>query len=155
MANLSDMMSETATQLGGRPMATREDNVSCAETDGSTLFYSGSFMSALESHAGSDGVRFVVAHELGHQIGGMEIGGHAGEFMADAYAARALAQSGGDFSAIASVFSFLGEDGSSETHPSNGARLERARIAYNNERAELGEVKIPKRVSKGDRDLAI
>lgn len=157
MANLSDMMSETAKQMGGRPMAVQSDDVSCAETDGSTLFFSSAFMSSLESHAGSDGVRFVVAHELGHQVVGMDVGGHAGEFAADAFAARALAHAGGNFSAIASVFGFLGESDAS-THPSNSARVAAARTAYVNARAELGEVSETKKTTGNkshERDLAI
>lgn len=158
MANLGDMMAETANEMGGRALSMRSDDVECAETDGATLFYSHGFMSSLENAAGSDGVRFVVAHELGHQVAGMEIGGHAGEFMADEFAARALARSGGDFSAIASVFSFLPDSGGSESHPSNGSRIARAREAFVNARAENCEYReTAKPVANRDHehDLAI
>lgn len=157
MANLSELMSESAHQLGGTPMAVQVDNVNCAETDGSTLFYNSQFMSDLESAAGTDGIRFVVAHELGHQVGGMEQGGHSAEFMADAFAARALAQSGCQFSAIEKVFSFLGP-GVSDSHPSSSSRIAHASTAFTNARYDLAgtsDVETPAKSNMHEHDLAI
>jgi hypothetical protein len=157
MANLSELMSETAHQLGGTPMAVQPDNVNCAETDGSTLFYNTRFMSDLESAAGTDGVRFVIAHELGHQVGGMEVGGHSAEFMADDFATRALAQSGAQFSAIEKVFSFLGPGGS-ESHPTSSSRISRASAAFTNARDDFAgptEIEKPQKSNMHEHDLAI
>lgn len=138
MANLSELMTDSARKMGASPMGMQADDVECAETDGKTLFYNHQFMADLEGAAGSDGVRFVVAHELGHRVGGMEVGGHTGEFMADEYAARCLARSGASFASISAVFSFLGSDSSAE-HPSSSSRVEHAHKHFVNAKEELAE----------------
>lgn len=157
MANLGEMMGETVRDMGGTALQFTVDRVENAETDGRTMFYNPSFFSNLEAAAGADGVRFVLAHELGHQVNGMEMGGHAGEFAADEFAVRALARAGAKFSAIASVFSFLGGD-ATESHPSSSARETRAYSVYKNARAELAEIEPVEQPSRSigiDLDLAI
>lgn len=152
--NVTEMMDDAALQLGATPMRIKSDDVTGAETDGSTMFYDPGFMSQVQSAAGEDGVRFIVAHELGHQVGGMYVGGHAGEFMADDYAARALARMGASFSAIESVFSFLNAN-ESKSHPSSSARLSNARKAYMDEPRLIEMNDTPKPVSRETADLAI
>jgi len=135
-ADITSLISETAGQMGAVPMAASAEDVNCAETDGQTLFYNSSFMSQIESVGGEDGVRFVVAHEMGHQLGGMDNGGHEGEFMADEYATRCLVQMGADFESISGVFGMLHSMNptGSETHPAAGSRLHRAEQIFHGER---------------------
>ncbi len=157
MANLGEMMTETTRAMGGTPLALTTDTVENAATDGASLFYNPSFFSQLESAAGDDGVRFVIAHELGHQVNGLSMGGHAGEYAADAFAARALARAGGNFAAISSVFTFLGGE-ACDSHPSSSSRMSRAHAAFVNARAELWESDHQERPARQvgyDRDLAI
>src|SRR5262249_20892669 len=90
------MMKDAAESMDVAPMTiVSGSHIQNAETDGSTLFYNEEFMSSLAVSAGEDGVRFVVAHELGHQLHGMGNSGHEAEYMADEYAAQHLAQIGG------------------------------------------------------------
>lgn len=160
MANLKDLMEETAEHMGARPLTPQVGAYSgTAETDGESFFYDAHFMQHIESLAGEDGVRFVVAHEMGHQVGGMHNGGHDGEFMADEFAARAMASMGADFDAIASVFSFLDAPGS-ETHPSTSSRSSRARGVYQAARGEAladeadwDDSADKKKLKERDRDL--
>lgn len=136
MADISKLINETAAHMGATPMNAESADVNCAETDGHTLFYNTSFMSQIESVGGEDGLRFVVAHELGHQVGGMDNGGHAGEFMADEFATRCLVEMGADFESISGVFGMLHgmNPHGSETHPAAGSRSMRAQTVFENER---------------------
>ena len=152
--NVNEMMDDAAFQLDATPMRIKSDDVSGAETDGSTMYYDPGFLSQVQSAAGDDGVRFIVAHELGHQVGGMYVGGHAGEFMADEYAARAMARMGASFGAIESVFGFLNAS-ESKSHPSSSARLANARRAYLDEPRLIEMDDSPRSVSRETADLAI
>lgn len=134
MANLDLLVGEAAEDMGAVPLVMRAEDVPYAETDGSSMFYNPSFMSDVENHAGEDGVRFILAHEMGHQVGGMDNGGHGGEFMADEYAARCLARMGASFESIANVFSMLNSPGS-ETHPASSARASHAERVFREERS--------------------
>ena len=135
-ADITKLIDETAAHMGAVPMAASAEDVNCAETDGQTLFYNSSFMSQIESVGGEDGVRFVVAHEMGHQVGGMENDGHAGEFMADEYATRCLVEMGADFDSIKGVFGMLHgmNPTGSETHPAASARASKAEQLFHSER---------------------
>ncbi len=136
MKDMKELMRETAETMGAVPLAVTPDNVSCAETDGATFFYSSSFMNEIEAAGGEDGVRFVLAHEMGHQVGGMDNGGHEGEFMADEFATRALAQMGADFESIQGVFAKLEGMRSEEspTHPMPRSRLTRSQQIFQQEK---------------------
>lgn len=71
----------------------RSDLSRAVEIDGHWRRDSRPIMDNLETAAGADGVRCAVAHELGHQVGGMGIEsheGHEGEYLADAYGAYGM-----------------------------------------------------------------
>jgi hypothetical protein len=146
MSTIEGLMHEMAGVMGATPLAAKSDNVNCAETDGKTFFYNPEFMARIETAGGEDGVRFVLAHEMGHQVGGMENDGHAGEYMADELATRALAQMGADFDGIAGVFGELDKlnPHGTETHPAASVRKAQAHNVHR---------KAPKELEAEDDDL--
>ena len=151
--DLDELALETAKEMGATPMDVKTDDIQGVETDGKSLFYNPYTMSRIGTAGGDDGLRFVVAHELGHQVGGMDVGGHKGEFMADDYAARALARAGGDVKGISGVFSVITE---SPTHPSVRDRESRAMKAFREEPKGLDDVTMHKPTgTKEVGDLAI
>src|SRR5262249_45057532 len=136
------MMKDAAESMDVAPMTiVSGSHIQNAETDGSTLFYNEEFMSSLAVSAGEDGVRFVVAHELGHQLHGMGNSGHEAEYMADEYAAKHLAQIGGDVEAISGVMTYLHilSPDANETHPAPSSRAARANNVFRKERANVAE----------------
>jgi hypothetical protein len=160
MADITALINETAAHMGARPLGAEACDVNCAETDGHTLFYNSTFMSQIEAAGGEDGVRFVVAHEMGHQLGGMDNGGHGGEFMADEYATRCLVEMGADFESIRGVFGMLHgmNPHGSETHPAAGSRASRAQTIFESERRNgvgIQEEIVPehKHVNRNIKDL--
>jgi hypothetical protein len=136
MAEINKMMGEIADKMGVEPLGVTSAEVQNAETDGSTLFFNPSFMSSIEAAAGEDGVRWVFAHELGHQVGGMHVCGHEGEFMADEFATRSLVQMGGSFDSIEQTLNFLHSMSpeENETHPAPRSRAAKAASVFQQER---------------------
>jgi hypothetical protein len=149
-ADITQLAQETAKEMGATPLDVKVDNIGGVETDGRSFFYNPSALEEIGSAAGDDGLRFVVAHELGHQMGGMYVGGQSGEFMADDYAARALARSGGDIQAISGVFSVVDE---SPTHPAPVQRDARARAAYRDESKRDIDMDVPINKPVGHKDV--
>lgn len=156
MATIEKLIEEMADDMGATPLRAKDDAVNYAETDGETLFYNAGFMRSIEVAAGEDGLRFVVAHEMGHQLYGMGHGGHEAEFMADEFAARSLARVGGDLGSITSVFNLLNSP-SSDSHPASSSRHARAKDAYQIEReyVDADSEAIAKPKTAVARDLAI
>src|SRR5687767_13640813 len=100
MADLQKLVSEQASVMGvgGVPVVEDPDD-NAASTDGKSIYFNSSFMSKIESSAGEGGLRFVLAHELGHIADGMG-GGHGAELSADQFGARSVAAMGYDSKAV-------------------------------------------------------
>jgi len=102
-----------------------------AATDGQKIYVNPQWMAGVEASAGEGGVRFVMAHELGHANQGMG-GGHAAELNADRFAARSIARQGYDFDVVQQTMSRLNQT-STKTHPGAGQRLTNAKKEYHSE----------------------
>lgn len=129
------LVSEQAASMGMSPLPVVMEETGNASTDGQNIFLNLQWMTELESTAGEGGVRFVLAHELGHVADGMG-GGHSAELSADAFAARSLARSGHDAGAIDAVGTKL-NDTASATHPAASQRVSSARSTHSHERETL------------------
>jgi predicted Zn-dependent protease len=105
-----------------------ENDEPYASTDGHSIYVNPQFMSKIDSSAGEGGVRFVLAHELGHVHNGM-CGGHDGELFCDEFGARSIAAMGYDEKVIHSVMAELSSD-ATDTHPASSTRATRASQAH-------------------------
>lgn len=132
MADLNKIVSEQANIMGIRSVPLVEEETGNASTDGKAVFVNPQFMSKIESSGGEGGVRFVIAHELGHIAAGMG-GGPQAELDADQLAARSVAAAGVNRSSIQAVMTHL-PDESTDSHPGAGAREAVALQAYQQER---------------------
>jgi len=128
MADMTQLANEQAQMMGLSPVPVIAEAGGNASTDGSHIFYDPNFMSGIESSAGEAGLRFVLAHELGHIYNGMA-GGHEGELSADAFAARSLAKMGLGTEGIDGVAAHLNSSATS-THPASTQRAAHAKTAY-------------------------
>lgn len=128
MANMQDMLNEVAGAMGVAPLPVKTRNKGNAATDGSTIYFNPRFLGKVSASSGEGGVRFVLAHELGHARQGMT-GGHAGELAADQFAARSVATLGFGWDAISGVMDQLPST-SSRSHPGSGERSGTARTVW-------------------------
>lgn len=118
------MVDEQARVMNVASMPVREDDRGSAATDLSTIFINPKFAAKIAGTSGENGVRFVLAHELGHARGGAR-GGHEGEYAADRWAAQSVARLGIGFDAIKGVMSHLNLH-DTKSHPAAGARAAQA-----------------------------
>jgi hypothetical protein len=132
MSKYGKIADEQARLMGAASLPVHEAPVANLETDGQAIWVNPAFASEIESSAGEDGLRFVLAHELGHAHCGMHHCGHHGEFLADEFAARSLALHGGDVAAIAGVFGML-DPHDSASHPASGSRASLASSVFQRE----------------------
>jgi hypothetical protein len=137
MATIGNLAAEQANLMGTGAVPVVHEDDGYASTDGQAIYVNPSFISSVESAAGEGGVRFVIAHELGHIAQGMG-GGHSAELEADQFAARSLAAAGFEQEAISGVMSILPSD-TSETHPGSATREGVALKAFNSERATIDD----------------
>jgi predicted Zn-dependent protease len=133
MADLNKLVAEQASVMGVGAVSVVPEDDGYASTDGKAIFVNPSFMSRIESSAGEAGLRFVLAHELGHIHQGMA-GGHSGELDADKFGARSVAAMGYDFHSISQVMKHLPNE-TTKTHPGAGTREASARAAYEGHRS--------------------
>jgi hypothetical protein len=122
------LVNEQAASMGVSPLPVEEQNFGSAATDLSKIFINPSFAERVHSTSGIDGLRFVLAHELGHARGSAG-GGHSGEHAADRWAAQSVAKMGVSFEAITGVMSHLNQS-ATDSHPGAGDRVTQARDAY-------------------------
>ena len=122
-----------------------------ASTDGKTVFYNPSFIAEVKGSGGEGAVRFILAHELGHAHNGM-CGGHAGELLADEFAARSLAATGIDPEAIMGVAGHLNQS-STKTHPAASTRAAASKAAYERANRNIEPVKKQSRAAPRALDL--
>lgn len=135
MASLSKIASEQASIMGIGSVPIQNESDGYASTDGENIYVNPSFLANVEASAGEGGVRFVIAHELGHIAHGMG-GGHQAELDADQFAARSVAAAGFDAEAISGVMSILPGE-ASDSHPGAGTREGVALKAFENERTQI------------------
>ncbi len=128
MTDISQLLREQAQAMGMSAVPLVPEGDGMASTDGNAVFYNPSFMSDIESTAGEAGLRFILAHELGHIHNGMT-GGHRGELEADAFAARSLATLGYGTDSIDGVAAHLNTSATA-THPSAAVRASAAKSAH-------------------------
>ena len=76
--DLQRLVDEQARVMGVQSMPVKTENKGSAATDRVNIFVNPSFASSVMSSAGSNGMRFVLAHELAHARAGCP-GGHSGE----------------------------------------------------------------------------
>ncbi len=119
------LLNDQAAAMDVRSLNVTEEDGGNASTDGKQIYLDPTFMQSVRGTAGEGGVRFVLAHELGHTVQGMR-GGHAAEIDADRFAARSLARLGIDFGAVSGVMGLLG-GADSKTHPSGSKRAQAVR----------------------------
>lgn len=122
------LVDEQAAVMGVQPLPVVTENEGSAATDMSHLFINPSFASELHQSSGEAGLRFVVAHELGHARGGAG-GGHEGELSADRWAAHSLVHAGLGPEAIDGVMAKL-DSTPTESHPGPAQRQSHARAAW-------------------------
>ncbi|MCC6994149.1 MAG: hypothetical protein IT370_05925 [Deltaproteobacteria bacterium] len=118
------MVDEQAAVMGVMPCPVKLDDKGSAATDRKSIFINPSFASKVAATAGVNGIRFVLAHELGHARGGAD-GGHSGEFAADQWATQSLVRAGIGAEPIEGVMSMLPAS-DSKSHPGANARADRA-----------------------------
>jgi hypothetical protein len=122
------LVNEQAASMGVSPLPVEEQSFGSAATDLSKIFINPSFAERVHSTSGLDGLRFVLAHELGHARGNAG-GGHSGEHAADRWAAQSVAKMGVGFEAITGVMGHLNQ-AATDSHPGAGDRVNQARDAY-------------------------
>ena len=142
MPSYSQLVDEQAAVMGVTGVPVVEENFGNASTDGSAIFINRDFFSKVESAAGEGGVRFVLAHELGHIHQGM-CGGHEGELSCDEFGARSVAAKGFGSQVIHNVMGALNAE-STATHPGAGSRAKRALAAHNDEETKR-EIEYPEK----------
>lgn len=128
--NYQALVSEQAAMLSVPALPVVTDERDSASTDGARIFLGPQFMHNVFAAGGEGGVRFVLAHELGHTAIGMGLGGPTAELEADRIAARSVAALGFDLDAIAGVMSLLPSQ-QSESHPGSGQRMASATVEFN------------------------
>lgn len=122
------LVDEQAAAMNVSTVPVKEQPFGNAATDKSTIFINSKFAAKIYSSSGVNGVRFVLAHELGHARGGAG-GGHAGEYAADRWAAESVANKGIGHDAITGVMSNLNKE-ATETHPAAADRAAAAQSAW-------------------------
>jgi predicted Zn-dependent protease len=144
MSKYSRLVVEQADAMDMNAVSIVENDEPYASTDGHSIFVNPQFMSKIDSNAGEGGVRFVIAHELGHIHQGMTAG-PASELQCDEFAARSIAATGQDESVIPAVMRELNSE-ATESHPGSSERQERAMEAHEKEVGKTvgGEMPRPK-----------
>jgi hypothetical protein len=129
MAKMYDtMLEEQAKAMGVSAVPVEEEEGGKGSTDGDTIYVNREFFSDIEDRAGEGGVRFILAHELGHIEHGMA-GGPEAELECDEFGARSIAATGFGAGAIRNVMGALNQT-ATETHPGAAERTQRALSAY-------------------------
>jgi hypothetical protein len=122
------LVDEMAAAMNVSSVPVQEQSHGSAATDLSTIFINPKFAASVESKSGVNGIRFVLAHELGHARGGAR-GGHEGEYAADRWAAQSIARLGLSSDPIHGVMSTLNSK-STATHPAGSDRASAAQSAW-------------------------
>lgn len=120
MSTMQALADEQARSMGVASLPVQSQSDGNAATDGKAIFFNANFMQTVRSSAGDGGVRFVLAHEIGHARTGMG-GGHKGELTADRWAARSVARLGFGWEAVSGVMRLL-DPAASSTHPGRSTR---------------------------------
>ena len=126
--DLQRLVDEQARVMGVQSMPVKTENKGSAATDRVNIFVNPSFASSVMSSAGSNGMRFVLAHELAHARAGCP-GGHSGELAADRWATRSLVRAGIDMEPVDKVMAML-HGPATKSHPGSTERAENARSEW-------------------------
>jgi hypothetical protein len=133
MASFRKDMAEVADEHDVRtPRVVRSNDVVDARTDGNSVYYNPQFTNQLRADGGDGATQFVAAHELEH-IQSQNPESRGEELAADRFAARTLARTDGDVSAIMEVFGHLAEPLPEQAHPATGVRERQAVHAFEQE----------------------
>lgn len=122
------IVEEQARAMNVTACPVQEQGFGSAATDLSTIYINPRFADKIYGTSGLNGIRFVLAHELGHARGGAR-GGHEGEHLADRWAAQSVARVGVGFDAISGVMSHLNQQ-ATKSHPGAGERASAAQSAW-------------------------
>lgn len=125
MMNYQQLLSEQAAEMGMTAPAVVLETTGNASTDGRQVYVNPNWMARIEADSGEGGVRFVLAHELGHCADGMSQG-HGGELRADQFAARSISRTGFGFDTIEVVGKHLNQEATS-SHPASPQRIGQAK----------------------------
>ena len=131
--NYQQLVDEQANAMGVSSLPVETESTGNAATDLKRIFINPDFASQIHTTAGINGIRFVLAHELGHaRAPGGAAATHDGELAADRWAAQSIARIGIGLSPAEAVMRSL-HPHATETHPGSDTRMGAVQVAWEGE----------------------